>query len=210
MKVSVLSTRHLVAAALVSELNKSGEFEAQQVSRAGHLDGKGVILIDLPRMSRGIDQIAAFAASTETPLVVLVTAPGDIIAEQLRSAGANAVCAEIDLAESLHDLIRRVRRDGFLRSPSFRTAEPFLQRLTGRQRQVLQLVLRGESDADIGMTLGISTMTAETHRRDAQIKLDCHGHLELVVHALRHGYLDPVDIPIDRRERQASRQRLNA
>jgi DNA-binding NarL/FixJ family response regulator len=209
VNVNVLSARPLIAAALVDQLNQTSEFQARQLSHVGQFDGKGIMVVDVVRLPNAIEQITAFSQANAAPVIALVAVPSDLLAEQLRRAGAKAGFVETDSVETLRYLIRHVSCGSFITSDSFRAGEQFLNLLTRRQRQVLELVLRGQSDADIGGALGIATITVETHRRDVQRKLRCRGHHELIIHATHYGYVDPVDITLDRLNRQASRQRLN-
>ena len=52
--------------------------------------------------------------------------------------------------------------------------------LTGRERQVVQLVLRGHSSGSIGRNLDISVTTVKTHRRRAYAKLGICSQSELL------------------------------
>jgi DNA-binding NarL/FixJ family response regulator len=63
-------------------------------------------------------------------------------------------------------------------------------RLSQRQRQVLQLVAEGKSTKDIAEQLGISPKTAEAHRSALMRKLGAHRAAELVRSAVRLGLID--------------------
>lgn len=62
-------------------------------------------------------------------------------------------------------------------------------RLTNREREVLQLSAEGESIPEIGRRLSISARTAETHRANVMRKLGMHTQAELIRFALRRGLL---------------------
>jgi DNA-binding NarL/FixJ family response regulator len=57
--------------------------------------------------------------------------------------------------------------------------EPF-DELTAREREVLLLAAEGNTNAEIGRKLFISTRTVETHRANAMHKLNLHSHTALV------------------------------
>jgi DNA-binding NarL/FixJ family response regulator len=59
--------------------------------------------------------------------------------------------------------------------------------LTDRERQVLQLVARGHTYAEIGRELGISAKTAENHVRNILGKLHLTRRSDLVRYAVEHG-----------------------
>ncbi|HXI82639.1 MAG TPA: response regulator transcription factor [Verrucomicrobiae bacterium] len=63
--------------------------------------------------------------------------------------------------------------------------------LTPREREVLQLLAEGKSNKEVASTLGISVMTAETHRANIMHKLGAHSVAELVHYAVRHKMITP-------------------
>ena len=67
-----------------------------------------------------------------------------------------------------------------------------LERLTPREREVLQLVVEGKSSAEIATTLSLSVKTIETYRSRLLHKLDISDIPGLVKFAIQHG-LTPLD-----------------
>jgi DNA-binding CsgD family transcriptional regulator len=63
-------------------------------------------------------------------------------------------------------------------------------RLTARQKQVLLLLVEGKSSRELGVILGISVQTAETHRANILRRLDCHSVSELVRYAVRNHIIE--------------------
>jgi DNA-binding NarL/FixJ family response regulator len=61
--------------------------------------------------------------------------------------------------------------------------------LTGREREVLQLVAEGHSTKGIGSRLGISAKTVDNHRTNLMRKLDIHDVASLTRHALEQGLI---------------------
>ncbi len=59
-------------------------------------------------------------------------------------------------------------------------------RLTPRQRRIVQLALRGHGNASIGAHLGISEATAKTHRRAIHTRLGISSQSELFALFVRH------------------------
>ena len=59
-------------------------------------------------------------------------------------------------------------------------------RLTGREREIVQLLAEGKSNQEIAQSLHISIRTVETHRANAMEKLNLHSLGELVRWALRN------------------------
>jgi DNA-binding NarL/FixJ family response regulator len=66
-----------------------------------------------------------------------------------------------------------------------------LARLTGRQREVLQLIAEGCSTKQIAQRLNLSIKTIETHRAQLMERLDIHDVAGLVRLAIRTGLVQP-------------------
>jgi DNA-binding NarL/FixJ family response regulator len=64
--------------------------------------------------------------------------------------------------------------------------------LTGRERQVLQLIAEGKTTKQIALQLHVSTKTIEANRRQIMEKLDVHSIAELTKYAVREG-LTPLE-----------------
>jgi DNA-binding NarL/FixJ family response regulator len=59
--------------------------------------------------------------------------------------------------------------------------------LSGRELEVLQLIVNGKSNKDIAAILNISANTVAVHRANIMQALDIHNTAELVVYAIRNG-----------------------
>ena len=62
-----------------------------------------------------------------------------------------------------------------------------LERLSSRERQVLQMLAEGHAVAHIAVTLSLSPKTVETYRARMMEKLDIHDFATLVKFAIQHG-----------------------
>jgi DNA-binding NarL/FixJ family response regulator len=65
--------------------------------------------------------------------------------------------------------------------------ESSLERLTPRQREVLQLVAEGHTTKEIATKLNITAKTAETYRGELMDALDIHDVASLTRYAIRTG-----------------------
>jgi DNA-binding NarL/FixJ family response regulator len=75
--------------------------------------------------------------------------------------------------------------EGFLRETG---EEPgMLEGLTGRQREILQLIAEGQSTREMAEVLGVSVKTIETHRLRLMERLGIHDVPGLVRFAIRAG-----------------------
>jgi len=59
--------------------------------------------------------------------------------------------------------------------------------LTARQREILRLIVDGQSTKEIALNLNISVKTVETHRRQLMDRLGIHDIAGLVRYALKNG-----------------------
>jgi DNA-binding NarL/FixJ family response regulator len=66
-----------------------------------------------------------------------------------------------------------------------------LDRLSSRERELLQLVAEGATNKEIATTLDLSVRTAEKHRYRLMKRLGVHSAAELVLFAVRTGLVDP-------------------
>lgn len=63
--------------------------------------------------------------------------------------------------------------------------------LSGREREILQLIAEGKSTKEIAASLSLSVKTIETHRARLMAKLDIHETAGLVRYAIRKGFIQP-------------------
>ena len=68
-------------------------------------------------------------------------------------------------------------------------AEDSYDRLTDREREVLQLIAEGHSSREIAELLHISEKTVRAHRAHLMDKLDIHSTAELTQYAIRKGVI---------------------
>ena len=74
-----------------------------------------------------------------------------------------------------------------VQDPSVNPAHLLTDRLTNRQREVLQLIAEGMTAKEIAAKLNISTKTAEYHRACIMEELGLHNTATLTRYALSHG-----------------------
>jgi DNA-binding CsgD family transcriptional regulator len=91
------------------------------------------------------------------------------------------------------------RMDAWLQRTKPRTLDPY-DALTGREREVLNLVSEGHSSASIASRLSISRRTAETHRANVR-KLHVNNQVDLVRFAIARGIVALPSDPLRHAER---------
>jgi DNA-binding NarL/FixJ family response regulator len=114
-------------------------------------------------------------------------------------AGAWAYLVKSSAAQELIVAIRAVGRGEKYVSPAIANAvvEGFVspvaareeagQKLTPREREVLQLIAEGLTSKEIAARLDVSPSTIDTHRTKLMMKLDLHSVAELTRYAVREG-----------------------
>ena len=74
-----------------------------------------------------------------------------------------------------------------LSAPASSPDSEWVEPLSAREREVLQLIAEGRSSKEVAEVLSISPATVETHRTHILQKLDVHNTAELVLYAVRRG-----------------------
>jgi two-component system response regulator NreC len=114
-------------------------------------------------------------------------AAGYVLKRNAATELAAAIRAAHDGQAYLHPSIaRRVIDDYLSRIHAAEDSEPY-DRLTPREREVLQLAAEGHTTRAIAGLLCLSTKTVEHHRSSLMTKLGLHGQTELVKYAIRAG-----------------------
>jgi DNA-binding NarL/FixJ family response regulator len=168
--------------------------EAVAVTRARRPD---VVLMDL-RMPGG-DGVTAtqriLAALPETRIVVLTTYETDADILRAVEAGATGYLLKDTPRAGLVHAIRAAARGETVLAPSVagrlmtRVREPAPEPLSPAQAQVLTLVARGLTNAQIGRRLQVSEATVKTHLLRACAKLGVSGRTAAVARAMETGDL---------------------
>jgi DNA-binding NarL/FixJ family response regulator len=86
--------------------------------------------------------------------------------------------------------------DGYLQAHHVRPTGLKTQKLSPREREVVQLLSEGRTTKEVALVLNLAVKTAETHRSNIMLKLKIHSIAELVLYAVRneivHVQLAPV------------------
>jgi DNA-binding NarL/FixJ family response regulator len=142
----------------------------------------------------------------KTEVVILSLHYSDQLVREIVDAGARAYIMKSDADRDLLIAIEALANhrsfftsraaemliDGFCRQSSVTEPRVLMRnRLTSREREIVQLLAEGRSSKEVAVTLGISVKTAETHRANIMRKLELHSVSELVRYAVRNQIIEP-------------------
>jgi DNA-binding NarL/FixJ family response regulator len=142
----------------------------------------------------------------KTEVVILSLHYSDQLVREIVDAGARAYIMKSDADRDLLIAIEALANhrsfftsraaemliDGFCRQSSISEPRVLMRnRLTSREREIVQLLAEGRSSKEVAVTLGISVKTAETHRANIMRKLELHSVSELVRYAVRNQIIEP-------------------
>lgn len=146
----------------------------------------------LPEMG-GVDTIKAIRGEFPAArIIVLTTFDGDEDIYRALQAGARGYLLKDMFGEELMDAIRAVHA-GKTRIPPA-VAQRLAERmggpsLTGRELQVLKLIVAGKSNKEIGTDLAISEATVKTHINSILSKLSVSDRTQAATTALQRGII---------------------
>ncbi len=191
-------------------IEKSGEFhvvaeasDGREAVELAALHRPDLALIDiwLPKLS-GIDAAGQIRQAVPRCKVVMMSqhetasyveaalregARGYVVKTAAFTDLTAALRAAVDGKCYLSPEVASLVVDSFHR-PSGEYASP-LQSLTGREREVLQLIAEGYSSKEVAGHLSVSIRTVEAHRASVMGKLDIHKVAGLVRFAIREGVI---------------------
>jgi DNA-binding NarL/FixJ family response regulator len=180
--------------------------EAVDAARASRPD-VAVVDIRMPRLD-GIEATRRIVAALGDDVRVLILTTfglDDYVFDALR-AGASAFMLKDAPPEELVEAIRVVAGGSALLAPAITRSvinefarsspgstapPPVLDELTAREREVLVLLTRGRSNAEIAQDLVVSEATAKTHVAHVLMKLGVRDRVQAVIFAYESGLVAP-------------------
>jgi DNA-binding NarL/FixJ family response regulator len=160
-----------------------------------------VLDINMPELN-GLEaarQILKEAPDTE--ILILTMHDADHLIREVLVAGARGYVLKTDAGRDLIAAVESLRNkrpfftrkvsqlvlEGFLKGVSEApAAEPASGRLTGREREIVQLLAEGKTNKEIAGILNISVKTVDTHRANVMEKLGLRSFSELIRYAVRN------------------------
>jgi DNA-binding NarL/FixJ family response regulator len=143
------------------------------------------------------------SADPGTRILILTAHESEQLVREVLSVGARGYVLKSDagriLVVALQALLEggsfftssvaRMVMDGYLRNEANDASTA--QTLSGREREIVQLLAEGNSNKDIARALKISVKTTETHRSNIMRKMGFGSLPELVRYAIRNKIIEP-------------------
>jgi len=173
----------------------------EAVERTGELKPDLVLLdIGMPNLN-GIEAARQILANCPaTHILILTMHYSQQVVREVLAVGAHGFLLKSDAGRDLLNAVEAVQQhrtfftsqvteivvDGYLNQERKEPLHP-KNRLTAREREVVQLLAEGKTSKEVAMALNLSVKTAETHRTNIMRKLDLHSVADLTLYALRNG-----------------------
>jgi DNA-binding NarL/FixJ family response regulator len=218
IRVLIADDQELVRTGFRVILNAAADLEV--VGEAG--DGRAaieavdavrpdIVLMDIrmPNLD-GIEATRRLTQRARAPRVLILTTfdLDEYVYEALRAGASGFLLKDAGADELLHAVrvvaageallapsITRKLIEDYARRPPVREQPAALAELTARELEVLRLLARGRSNADIARDLVVSDATVKTHVARIFGKLDLHDRAQAVVLAYESGLVQPGELP---------------
>jgi DNA-binding NarL/FixJ family response regulator len=141
--------------------------------------------------------------SPGTKILILTMHQSDQLIHKILDAGARGYVLKTDAGRDLITAVNALLSnktfftpkvtsmvmDGYLGKGPKVTEEGSLQ-ITGREREIVQLLAEGKSSKEVATVLDLSVKTVETHRSNILRKLNFHSVTELVRYAISNHIIE--------------------
>jgi two-component system, NarL family, response regulator NreC len=176
--------------------------DGHEASRLAHDLSPDVAILDVAMpLLNGIEagRVISRGCPTVRTIALTVHTENHYVLAALE-AGFSGYVLKSQAAAQLVRAIKEVSRGSVYLSPgisravvdaSLNKAKLPTDPLTGREREVLQLVAEGKTTKQIAKLLGVTAKTAESHRTRIMTKLKIHETAGLVRYAIRQGLIQP-------------------
>ena len=220
-RILVADDHEVVRKGLVSLLQAQPEWQVcgeagdgrEAVEKALQLKPDVVILdIGMPSLNGLEATRQILKASPQARILILTLHDSDQVVREVLNAGARGFLLKSDAARDLVAAVEALRHDKtyFTSKVAAMVLEGYLKggtpgtpvstgrnRLTPREREIVQLLAEGKSTKEVAVALGLSVKTAETHRSNIMRKLQLHSVSDLVLYAVRNNIVHVVQAGIE-------------
>jgi DNA-binding NarL/FixJ family response regulator len=148
-------------------------------------EGEGVRVLILTTF--GLDEYVYEALRAGASGFMLKDSPPEELVDAVRVVSTGAALLAPAVTRSVIEEFAR-------RSPRQEVDSPRLGELTERELEVLKLLTRGRSNAEIAADLVVSEATAKTHVAHVLMKLDVRDRVQAVIFAYECGLVQPGQV----------------
>lgn len=184
----------------------------EAVEKAAELRPDIVLLdVGMPNLN-GLDVARQIlAAKPRTRILIVTMHQSEELVREVLEIGARGFLLKTDAARDLVAAVEALQRratfftssvaeivlDGYLHQ---RNDDKHVKNcLTGREREVVQLLAEGKSSKEIAVCLDLSVKTVETHRTNVMRKLNLHSIATVVRYAVRNNIVQELIPPPSRK-----------
>jgi DNA-binding NarL/FixJ family response regulator len=169
-----------------------------------HKPDIAILDLSMPELN-GLDATRRIlAVRPETCVLILTAHESEQLVREVLNAGARGYVLKSDagriLVRAVEALLEgqtfftskvaRLVLEGYLRGSSDGAAVESGPTLSGREREIVQLLAEGASNKAVARALGISVKTAETHRSNIMRKMEFASLSDLVKYAVRNKIIE--------------------
>jgi len=210
IRVIVADDHHLVRQGIRALLERADDIEVvgeaadgQEAVELVQRLGPDVLVMDIamPRLNGTQATERVRALGTATQVVILSMHSDETLVRQTLRRGARGYLLKRSVTEELLLAVRAAHRgetylspaisapllDEFLARPADSEEHGLFDRLTPREREVLQLIAEGHTNTAIAQMMNVSVKTVEKHRASLMSKLNVHDVATLIRTAIKHG-----------------------
>jgi len=179
--------------------------DGEEAVKAAQRELPNVAILDIGMPSlNGIEAARRISAAVRHIQLIILTVYSDEIylLNALRAGARGYVLkssAESEIVDAVHAVsqgkaffspkVSRILADDYMRFLEKEQVEDSYDLLTGRERQILQLLAEGQSNKDVATILNLSPTTVICHRQHIFQKLNLHNLSDLILYAVRRGVI---------------------
>ena len=207
-RVFICEDHHIFIEGLTGVVNAySDEFKLVETAKNGAYAAKKVPFLDIDILLldlnipglNGFEVMTVLKKHNPAIKIIVITMYDDpTMIKKAKDAGANAYLLKDVSDETLLEVMRDTNPEKFfiqegLNNPDhvmFKESFSNLTKLTLREKEVVQLVVKGNTTAEIADALFLSVNTIESHRRNIYRKLEIKSLTELIGFANKYDLMN--------------------
>jgi len=211
LKVLIADDHAIIREGLRSLLENRG-IEVMDIAKNGREAVEKAIVLkpDIVMMDISMPDLNGVEATAKirkevphTRVIALSMHSSKTIVDKMFDSGASGYILKESAFEEIYDAIQEVLRTNFYLTPAIARmcsndlgkdlsaweTQPQFNKISRKEREVLQLIAEGKKTRDIAETLGVSIKTVETHRRNIMKKLNIFSVAGLTKYAILEGII---------------------